>query len=134
LDKVRPHGARDLASAIERKPQLAREAAAGDLRGVSRAMAEEARVRADPQLRAERFMERWRALEPGSEAGSNQAKMVRAEMIDGLRHDPALHAELERRAPELGLDRGRETPDQVLQRQIEMQRARERQQDRGIDR
>ena len=59
LDQVRPNGARDLAAAIERNPQIARDAAAGDVRGASRAMAEEARVRTDPQLRAGRFMERW---------------------------------------------------------------------------
>ena len=135
LDQVRAHGTRDLASAIKRDPKLARDAAGGDLRGVSRAMAEEARVRTDPQLRAERFMERWRALEAGNGgAGSSKATVDRAEMVDGLRHDPALRAELERRAPELGLGRDRQTPEQVLQRQIEMQRARDRQQDRGLGR
>ena len=133
LDKVRHHGARDLASAIERDPKLAHDAAAGDVRGASRAMAEEARVRTDPQLRSERFMERWRALEAENAEGS-RATVGRADMIAGLRHDPALRAELERRAPELGLDRGRQTPEQVLQRQIEMERVRERQQDRGMSR
>ena len=131
LDQVRRHGVRDLASAIERDPTLARDAAAGDVRGASRAMAEEARVRADPRLRAERFMERWRALE--NENGG--ATVARAEMIAGLRHDPALRGELERRAPELGLDRDRQqSVEQVLQRQIEMERARERQRDRGLSR
>ncbi len=135
LDQVRPHGVRDLAAAIERDPTLARDAAAGNTRGAVRGMAEEARVRTDPQLRAERFMERWRALETeNGGAGSSKATMDRAEMVDGLRHDPALRAELERRAPELGLDRGRQTPEQVLQRQIEMERARDRQQDRGLGR
>ena len=140
LDQVRPNGARDLAAAIERNPQLARDAAAGDVRGASRAMAEEARVRTDPQLRAERFIERWRALEAeNGGAGSAGGTVARADMIQGLRHDPALRAELERRTPELGLDRGRaptveQTLEQVLQRQIEMQRARDRQQDRGLGR
>ena len=135
LDQVRPHSTRDLAAAIERNPQLARDAAAGDVRGASRAMAEEAQVRTDPQLRAERFMERWRALEAeNGGAGSSRATVARAEMVDGLRHDPALRAELKRSAPELGLDRDRQTPEQVLQRQIEMERARDRQQDRGLDR
>ena len=135
LDQVRPNGVRDLAAAIERDPKLARDAAAGDVRGVSRAMAEEARVRTDPQLRAERFMERWRALEvENGGAGSSRATVDRAEMVDGLRHDPALRAELKRGAPELGLDRDRQTPEQVLQRQIEMERARDRQQDRGLGR
>jgi hypothetical protein len=135
LDEVRHHGARDLASAIERNPKLARDAAAGDVRGASRAMAEEARVRTDPQLRSERFMERWRALEAENGEASSRATVARADIIAGLRHDPALRAELERRAPELGLDRDRrQTPEQVLQRQIEMERARDRQQDRGMSR
>ena len=120
---MRPHGVRDLAAAIERNPTLARDAAAGDVRGAARAMAEEARVRADPQLRAERFMERWRVLE-AENGGAGSGTVARADMIAGLRHDPALRAELERRAPELGLDRDRQqTPEQVLQRQIEMERS-----------
>ena len=136
LDKVRHHGARDLASAIERDPKLARDAAGGDVRGVSRAMAEEARVRTDPQLRAERFMERWRALEAeNGGSGSSRATATRADMIASLHRDPALRNELERRAPELGLDRDRQqSVEQMRQRQIEMDRARDRQQDRGLSR
>ncbi len=134
LDQMRFNGVRDLAAAIERDPKLTRDAAAGDLRGVSRAMAEEARVRTDPQLRAERFMERWRALDAENGGAGSKVTMARAEMVDGLRHDPALRAELEQRAPQLGLDRDRQTPEQVLQRQIEMERARDRQQDRGLGR
>lgn len=133
LDRLRPHGARDLAAALERQPALAHEAAGGDVRGAVRAMAEEQRVRTDPQLRAERFMERWRVLGMVGGDGSRAAG-ARAEMIAALREDPALRAELARRAPELGLDRGRATPEQLLQRQLEMQRARERQQDRGLSR
>ncbi len=125
LDKVRDQGTRDLVSAFGRDPTLVRDAAAGNTRGAVRAMAEEARVRADPALRAGRFMERWRALKAGN--GSGQAKTEQAEMTDGLRHDPPLRAELERSAPELGLNRDR-------QRQIEVQRARDREQDRGMGR
>ncbi|MBI0477165.1 Ti-type conjugative transfer relaxase TraA [Sphingomonas sp. MA1305] len=132
LDRVRPHGARDLTAAIERNPQLARYAASGDVRGAVRGMAEEAGVRADPSLRAERFLERWRALE--AEGGGSNDRAVRAGMIDDLRHDPALRAELNRRAPELGLDRGQETPEKIMERQIEMQHTIERQRDRGMDR
>ncbi|KQM21509.1 conjugal transfer protein TraA [Sphingomonas sp. Leaf24] len=127
LDRVRDQGTRDLVSAFQRDPTLVRDAAAGNTRGAVRAMAEEARVRADPDLRAGRFMERWRALEAEGGPGSARVTAGRAEMIDGLRHDPLLRAELERSAPELGLDRDR-------QRQIEVQRARDREQDRGMGR
>ena len=138
LDRVRPHGARDLASAIERDPQLARDAAGGDTRGLSRAMAGEARGRTDPQLRADRFIERWQALEAEG-GGRSGVDAARAEMIEGLRHDPALRDELERRAPGSAPDTSRppaieQTMEQVRQRQIEMDRARDRQQDRGFER
>ncbi len=104
LSKARNHGVEDLASAIERDPKLAREAAAGDMRGVSRAMAEEARVRADPALRAGRFLERWQTLSAErGDAQNGPAAQRMAIMVDDLRHDPALRMELERRAPELGL-------------------------------
>lgn len=136
LDKTRYMGAHDLASAIERNPKLGRDAAAGDTRGASRAMAEEARVRADPALRAGRFMERWQALSAErGEARTGPAAQQMAIMVDDLRHDPALRTELERSAPELGLRRqpsAEQTLEQVMK--IERQRERDRQQDRGLDR
>jgi len=131
LDKARDQGTRDLVSAFERNPTLVRDAAAGNTRGAVRAMAEEARVRADPGLRAGRFMERWRALEAGN--GSGRATTEQAGMIDGLRHDPALRSELQRRAPELGLDRDRQQVTEQMQ-QREMDRARSREQDQGFNR
>jgi hypothetical protein len=137
LDRLRPHGARDLAAALERQPALAHEAARGDVHGAMRSMAEELRVRTDPQLRAARFMERWWALEMDGGDGSRAAR-AQAEMIAGLREDPVLRAELARSAPELGLDRDRATPEQMLQRQLEMQRQfemnRARDHDRGRSR
>ena len=131
LDRVRDQGTRDLVSAFQRDPVLVRDAAAGNTRGAARAMAEEARVRADPGLRAGRFMERWRALE--AENGGAGRTAAQAEMIDGLRHDPALRSQLERSAPELGLDRDRQQMAEQTRR-IEMDRARDRQQDRGFER
>jgi len=132
LDRIRDHGTEDLVSAFQRDGTLIHDAAAGDTRGVVRAMAEEARVRADPTLRAHRFLERWRELEMG---GSGERSAAQAEMIYDLRHDPAMRDELERHAPELGLDRDRLlAAEQMRQRQIEMQRVRERDQDRGFSR
>ena len=136
LDKTRYMSAHDLASAIERNPKLGREAAAGDTRGASRGMAEEARVRADPALRAGRFMERWQALSAErGEARTGPAAQRMAIMVDDLRHDPALRMELERRAPELGLGRDRQpSPEQMLERQMKLERDRDLQQDRGLSR
>ena len=129
-------GSHDLASAIERDPKLARDAAAGDVRGATRALAEEARVRADPQLRAGRFMERWRALEAErGDARTGPPAQGMAILVDDLRHDPALRIELERSAPELGLSR-QPSVDQTLEQVMRMERERERdrQQDRGLSR
>ncbi|WP_267382417.1 MULTISPECIES: Ti-type conjugative transfer relaxase TraA [unclassified Sphingomonas] len=136
LDKTRYMGAHDLASAIERNPKLGRDAAAGDIRGAMRGMAEEARVRADPNLRAGRFMERWRELETErGEARVGPAAQRMAIMVDDLRHDPALRMELERSAPELGLYR-QPSPEQVLEqmKRMDRERERDREQDRGLSR
>ena len=134
LSKARDHGVEDLASVIERDPKLAREVAAGDIRGVSRALAEETRVRADPMLRAGRFMERWQTLSAErGDAHSGPAAQRMAIMVDDLRHDPALRMELERRAPELGLGRERQPSiEQVLEQQLRLERERHLQQDRGL--
>ena len=134
LGKTRHMGVHDLASAIERDPKLGRDAAAGDIRGASRGMAEEARVRGDPALRAGRFMERWRTLETDrGEARTGPAAQQMAIMVDDLRHDPSLRLELERSAPELGLARDRQPSlEQILERQLRIDR--DRQQDLGLSR
>src|SRR3546814_6506217 len=62
LDQLRAGASRDLASAMQRDPALLREAAAGRSGPMIEAMAQEARVRADPHLRADRFVERWQQL------------------------------------------------------------------------
>jgi len=62
LDRLRPQAARDLASAFERNPALVRDAAEGKAGGAARAMAEEAQVRSNPELRADRFVERWQGM------------------------------------------------------------------------
>jgi hypothetical protein len=76
-------------------------------------MAEERRVRLDPDARAERFVESWRDLAReragGDQARSDKAVTRMGAMADGLRRDPDLAKALERRAPELELklERGR---------------------------
>jgi hypothetical protein len=134
LDKMRYNGLRHFVTAITRNPGLVHDAAAGDFRSSLEAMAVEARVDMDPRLRAERFMERWWTVENERRLGDPMVAVVRKEMIDGLYDDPALRAELERSAPELGLAQ-QQTPEQMLQQwQIEIDRERDRQQDRGFSR
>lgn len=62
LDATRPHAARDLASAIERDPRLARDAAEGNTGGAAKAMETERQVRIDPEKRAGRFVEQWQGM------------------------------------------------------------------------
>src|SRR3546814_2737144 len=79
-------------------------------------------------------MERWRALEAErGDAHTSPAATRMAEMVNGLRDDPALRMELERRAHELGLGRDR-TPsiEKTLERSLEIDR--DRQRDRGLRR
>src|SRR3546814_13373250 len=58
LDQIRAGASRDMASAFQREPGLLHEAAAGRSGPMMDAMAQEAKVRADPNLRADRFVER----------------------------------------------------------------------------
>ena len=125
LERTRPDAARDLASALARNPRLAEQAAQGDTGGVSRAMAEEQRVRLDPELRAGRFVEGWKAMQrahAGMErAGDAQgAAKVRERMekaAGGLHRDPQLESALHRRLPELELkmERGRSIGQELAQ-------------------
>ncbi|MCX5511664.1 hypothetical protein OH705_27815, partial [Pseudomonas sp. BJa3] len=62
LDAIRPHGTADLASALQRQPSLAREAADGRSQGAIRAMQLEAEIRIDPAQRADRFVSDWQRL------------------------------------------------------------------------
>lgn len=62
LGKVSPHAAKDLERAYVRDPALAGETAAGRTQRAIRVLQLESEVRADPRLRADRFVERWQGL------------------------------------------------------------------------
>jgi len=137
LDKVRPHGARDLASAFERNPALVREAAEGKPGGAARAMAEEGRVRINPERRADRFVERWQSMareraelvRSGDRAGAERTGKKMESVAGTLHRDPELESVLRRRAPELGLEMRRDRAiEQELTRSLEIGR------DRGMSR
>jgi Ti-type conjugative transfer relaxase TraA len=111
LDQVRPEAARDLASALRRDPELTAQAASGNTGGAVRAMAEEAKVRADPELRAGRFVEGWRLMQrahaglerAGDREGADRLRGRMATLAGGLHRDPQLESALAKRAPELEL-------------------------------
>lgn len=111
LDQIRPGASRDMASAMQRDPALLREAAAGRNGPMVEAMAQEARVRADPHLRADRFVERWQQLSQdrdrlyraGDMTGREKAGKDMAGMAKSLERDPQVESILRGRTRELGL-------------------------------
>lgn len=125
LDQVRPHAARDLASAIERDPRLARDAAEGNTGGAAKAMEAERQVRIDPEKRAGRFVEQWQGMKEaqasmeraGDRAGAEKLGKRMEGIAGGLHRDPQLESVLQRRAPELALsvERGRSIGQELAQ-------------------
>ncbi|WP_439571926.1 Ti-type conjugative transfer relaxase TraA [Sphingomonas sp.] len=125
LDQTRPHAARDLASAIERDPRLARDAAEGNTGGAAKAMETERQVRLDPEKRAGRFVEQWQGMKEarasmeraGDRAGAEKLGKRMEGIAGGLHRDPQLESVLRARAPELALsmERGRSIGQELAQ-------------------
>lgn len=111
LDAIRPHAAADLASALQRQPELTREAADGRSQGAIRAMQLEAEIRADPVQRADRFVNDWQRLgqaravmqQGGNDNGARRVAGRMADMAKGLERDPQVESLLRNRTRELGL-------------------------------
>ena len=139
LDATRPDAARDLASAMQRDPKLIEQAVSGNTGGAVRAMAEEQRVRLDPDARADRFVEGWHAMQrqraglerSGDTAGAERLQARMEKVAGGLARDPQLESALRHRVPELEIriERERSIGD-ALARSIEPGRKR----DRGMSR
>lgn len=119
LDQVKPNASRDMNAAIERNSGLAREAASGRSGPMLAAMAQEARLRADPHLRAAQFVERWQGLQAeyrtGDRAGREKAGEAMAGMAKSLERDPQMEAVLRELGLEMGMDRERELGRQLTQ-------------------
>jgi len=141
LDMIRPHAARDLASAMQHDPKLIEQAANGNTGGAMRAMAEEQRVRLDPDARADRFVSGWQTMQQaragmeraGDSAGVERLRERMKKAADGLAQDPQLESALHARAPELKLnmERERSIGDALAS---SLNRGRDRDQDRGMSR
>jgi Ti-type conjugative transfer relaxase TraA len=109
VNALHPHGAHDLDMAFERTPGLVSEAANGRTANAIRQMQLEAEVRANPELRADRFVQAWQQLQArrGKLSGwENEDKRAGVEnamrsMAKGLEKDPALGAALSRRGSQL---------------------------------
>ena len=111
LNTVRPDGARDLRSAFARDRGLIDEAANGRTTAAIRAMMLESEVRADPTLRADRFVEDWQKLggqrqalhHAGDDAGMRRVRSDMSAMAKSLERDAQVESLLKKRLPELGM-------------------------------
>jgi Ti-type conjugative transfer relaxase TraA len=124
--------AADLRSALTRSPGLA--AQGGTPAGMGRIgeeMAAEARVRASPELRAERFVETWRGLESQRNGlgafGDREARLAiegrMGKLAEGLARDPQMESILRTRGKALGLPvRGGQDLARDLTRSIGLRR------------
>jgi len=111
LNTVRPDGARDLRSAFVRDRGVIDEAANGRTTAAIRAMMLESEVRADPTLRADRFVEDWQKLGgqrqalqyAGDDAGMRRVRSDMSAMAKSLERDAQVESLLKKRLPELGM-------------------------------
>ncbi len=111
LDAIRPHAAIDLVSALQRQPELAREASDGRSLSAIRAMQLEATIRTDPAQRADRFVSDWQRLgqartamqQAGDTNGAREVSSRMAEMAKGLERDAQVESLLRGRTRELGV-------------------------------
>jgi hypothetical protein len=111
MGKIGPHAAKDLERAYVRDPGLAGETASGRTQRAIRVLQLEAEVRADPRLRADRFVERWQGLDrqrsalhrAGDRTGADQVRDRMGAMAKSLERDPQVDSLLRARRPELGL-------------------------------
>ncbi|MFA7587773.1 MAG: Ti-type conjugative transfer relaxase TraA, partial [Novosphingobium sp.] len=111
LDTIRPNAAADLASAMQRQPELAREAADGRTQGAMRAMQLEAEIRIDPTQRADRFVSDWQRLGHAREAmqrdgdtrGAQRLTSRMTDMAKSLERDAQVESLLRGRTRELGI-------------------------------
>jgi hypothetical protein len=111
FEEVRPYGSHDAEAAYKKNPELATEAASGNTRRAIRALQLETELRADPGLRADRFVERWQNLHrtsdqryaAGDYAGHRAARTEMGNMAHSLERDPQMESLLAGRKRELGI-------------------------------
>ncbi|WP_026606167.1 Ti-type conjugative transfer relaxase TraA [Methylocapsa acidiphila] len=117
FEEVRPYGPHDAEAAYKKSPELASEAATGQVNRTVRALQLETELRTDPQIRADRFVERWRSLDrasrhqyqAGDMSGYKSTRSAMGDMAKSLERDPQLESILEGRKRDLGIgiDSGR---------------------------
>jgi Ti-type conjugative transfer relaxase TraA len=117
FEEVRPYGPHDAEAAYKKNPELASETATGQVNRTVRALQLETELRTDPQIRADRFVERWRSLDRASQrqyqagdmSGYKSTRSAMGDMAKSLERDPQLESILAGRKRDLGIgiDSGR---------------------------
>jgi hypothetical protein len=108
---VRPYGPHDAEAAYKKNPELASEAATGQVNRAVCALQLETELRTDPQIRADRFVERWQRLDRTSQhqyqagdiSGYRTTRSAMGDMAKSLERDPQLESILEGRKRDLGI-------------------------------
>ncbi|RAZ89061.1 Ti-type conjugative transfer relaxase TraA [Mesorhizobium hawassense] len=111
FEKVRPHGWRDAEAAYVKNPELVREAGAGRVNRIVRALQLETEIRTDPSRRADRFVEDWQKLkrtsqrqyEAGDMSGYRSTRSAMSDMAKSLERDPQLESLLANHKKALGI-------------------------------
>ena len=112
LGAIGPHARADLASAFERQPELAAQAAQGNSQPAIRAMDREADIRIDPAKRADRFIDDWQKLQQqqsqslsrGEQRAASRLAGEMGAMAKGLERDPQVESILRGRKAALGIE------------------------------
>jgi Ti-type conjugative transfer relaxase TraA len=118
LNEVRPNASQDLRAAFMGDMQLLNDAAHGRTGPAMKAMELERRSRTDPQLRADRFVNTWRAMADrydraerrGDERAANGMRAQMTAFAKTLERDPQVESLLRNRERELGIPPFQERP------------------------
>ena len=111
FEEARPYGSHDAEAAYKQNPELAREAAGGEIGRAVRALQLETELRMHPARRADRFVERWQKLDHmsqrqyqvGDMSGYKATRSAMGDMAKSLERDPQLESILASRKRELGI-------------------------------
>ena len=115
FNDLRPHGSGDAEAVYKRNPDFAADVASGDpdrAAPARRALQLETEMRQNPELRADRFVERFRDLKQtgdrqyaaGNYSGYKAARTEMGNMAKSLERDPQMESLLEGRKKQLGID------------------------------
>lgn len=115
FDELRSHGSHDAEANYKRNPDFAADVASGDpdrAAPARRALQLETEIRQNPNLRADRFVERFQELRQASESryavgdysGHRAARVEMGNMAMSLERDAQMDSLLRNRKRDLGID------------------------------